>query len=160
MNVNAALKAGTQLAEGCQPSVGALNYPPMASESVIALDASAGDTILNTAALEVSATPGEVVALVRMQLGRPSARPARLAAHGSQGVYQLLENHRIMAVGPGDAEHQRDALAVRDEVALARNLFQRTAGLALAVPGQDSRVQITYLRKLAWRAWLSTIARQ
>jgi hypothetical protein len=84
MNVNAALKAGTQLAEGCQPSVGALNYPPMTSESVIALDASASDTILNAAALEVSATPSEVVALVRMQLGRPSARPARLAAHGRQ----------------------------------------------------------------------------
>ena len=119
MNVDAALEAGTQLAEGCQPRVSALNHPAVASESVIALNTSAGNTILDNAALKVRAAAGEVVALVRMQLGGPSARPAWLAAHGRQGVYQLLEDHRIMAVGSGDAEHQRDALAVRDDVALA-----------------------------------------
>lgn len=98
MNVDAALKAGTQLAEGCQPSVSAFNHPPMPPEPVIALDAPTGDTILNTAALEVSAAPCEVVALVRMQLAGPAVRPAWLAAHGRQGIDQRLEDHRVMAV--------------------------------------------------------------
>lgn len=75
MNVDAALEAGTQLAEGCQPGMGAFDYPPMASETVIALDAPAGDTVLNTAALEVSTAPGEVITLVRMQLTGPATRP-------------------------------------------------------------------------------------
>ena len=44
-----------------------------------------GDTVLDTAALQVGATPRKVVALVCMQLGRPAARPAWLAAHGRQG---------------------------------------------------------------------------
>jgi hypothetical protein len=34
-----------------------------------------GNAILDTTALEVRAAPGEVVALVRMQLGRPATRP-------------------------------------------------------------------------------------
>jgi hypothetical protein len=119
MNINAALKAGTQLAKGGQPRVRALNHPAVPPKSVIALDASAGDTVPNTETLEVRAAPGEVIALVCMQLGGPAPRPARLAAHARQGVDQLLKDHRIMAIGPGDAKHQWDALAVRDEVALA-----------------------------------------
>lgn len=119
MNVDAALEAGTQLAEGCQPGMGAFDYPPIASEPVIALDAPAGDTVLNTAALEVSTAPGEVITLVRMQLTGPATRPAWLATHGRQGIHQCLEDHRIMAIGSGDAKHQRDALSVRDQMAFA-----------------------------------------
>jgi len=119
MNVNATLEAGTQLAKRCQPGMSALDDPPIASEPVIALNASAGDAVSNTAALEVNAALCEVIALVRMQLVGPAARPAWLATHSRQGIDQLLEDHRIMPVGPGNAEHQRDALAVRDDVTFA-----------------------------------------
>lgn len=119
MNVDAALEAGAQLAKGRQPSMRTLNHPAMAPEPIIALDSSAGNTILNATAFKVSAAPSEVVALVRMQLLGPLARPAALAAHRWQCINQILEHHRVMAVGPGDAKDQRDALAVREDVALA-----------------------------------------
>jgi hypothetical protein len=60
-----------------------------------------------------------VVAFVRMQLVRPAAEPAAFSAHCRQGVDQIFEDYRIMAIGPGDAKDQRSALAVCDEVALA-----------------------------------------
>lgn len=122
MNVNATLEAGTQLAEGSQPGVGALDHPVVAPETIIALNALASDAILDPAALEMGAAPHVVVALVRMEFFESPARPAPLATHCRQGVDQLLEDHRIATVGSGDAEDQRDALAVRDEVALAAEL--------------------------------------
>lgn len=119
MNVDATLETGAQLTESGQPGMGTLDYPPMAPEPVVALDAFAGNTICNTAALEVGAAPGVVIALVRMQLVGPAARPARFSTHSRQGIDQFLENHRIMAIGPSHAEHQRHAFAVRDQVAFA-----------------------------------------
>lgn len=44
MNVDAALKASTQLAEGSQPGVRALDHPAMTPEPIIALDAAPGNT--------------------------------------------------------------------------------------------------------------------
>ncbi len=122
MNINATLEAGTQFAEGSQPGVSALDDPAVATEPIIALDASAGDAILDASALEMSTASRVVVTLVRMQFARPAARPSSLAAHRRQGVDQFVEDHRIVTVGPSDAEDQRDALAVRDEVALAAKL--------------------------------------
>ena len=93
--------------------------PTMAAQSIVALDAPAGDAIDDAPAPEVRPAARKVVALVRMQLARPAARSAALSSHIGQGIDQLLEDHRVVPVGAGDAEHQRDALAVRDEVALA-----------------------------------------
>jgi hypothetical protein len=45
-----------------------LDHPAVAPEPVIALDALAGDTVLNATALEMLATVMEVVALVGMKL--------------------------------------------------------------------------------------------
>ena len=122
MNIDAALESGAQLAQGCQPGVSALDHPAVTSEPVIALNASAGDAILDTSALEMGATSREVVALVCMQLARPPARSARLAAYGRQCIYQLLEDHRIVTIGASDAKDQRDTLGVRDDVTLTAKL--------------------------------------
>lgn len=119
MNVDATLESGTQLAKGSQPGVSALDHPAVAPEPIIALDALAGDAILDASALEMSTASRVVVTLVRVQFLGPPARPASLATYRRQGVDQFLEDHGIVTVGPGDAEDQRDALAVRDEVALA-----------------------------------------
>lgn len=119
MSLDATLEADAQLAEGSQPGVRALDHPAVAAESVIALDAFAGDAILDAAALEVSAAARIVVAFVGMQLVRPTPRLAAGAGHSRQRIDQLLEDHGIVPVGPGDAERQRDALPIRDEVALA-----------------------------------------
>jgi len=122
MNVNATLEASAQLAEGCEPRVRALDDPAVATKPVIAFDAFASNAVSNTAAFEMSTAPPVVVSLVRMQLAGPAARSTWFAAHRRQGVNQLIEHHRIVTVGSGDAEHQRDALAVCDEVAFAAKL--------------------------------------
>ena len=76
MNVDAALKASMQLAEGSLPNVSALHNPPMPPEPVVELNAHAGDTVADTALLEMRPTPGEVVALVGVQPTGPAAAPA------------------------------------------------------------------------------------
>lgn len=119
MNVDAPLEASAQLAEGGQPGVCALDDPAMAPKSVVALNAFAGDAVLDATSLEVRVASRVVVTLVRMQLAGPATWPATLARHRWQGVDQLVENYRVMPIGPGNAEHHRDALAVRDEVAFA-----------------------------------------
>ena len=119
MGLDVTFKSDLQLAEGGQPRVGALDRPSVAPESVVALDALAGDAILDAPALQMRSAPRVVVALVGMQFVRAAQRPASLATHRRQRIDQLIEDHRVMAVGPGDARRQRDALAVRDEVALA-----------------------------------------
>ena len=73
MNVDATLKAGTQFAKDGQSSEGALHYPAVPPEPVVALDVPAGYTVPDTALLEVSAAPSEVVALVRVQLAGPAS---------------------------------------------------------------------------------------
>ena len=132
MNVNAPLKASAQLAEGCEPGVCALNNPAVAPKPIIALDAFAGYAVLDTAAFEMGTAPRVVISLVCMQLTGPAARSAWLAAHRWQGVNQLIEDHRIVTVGSGDAKDQRDALAVRDEMALAAK-FSSVRGIGARV---------------------------
>ena len=90
----------------------------VAAEPVVALDAAAGDAIFDAAQLPMRTTACEVIALVCMQLGWPAAWPSRLASDSRQRVYQRLEDHRVVAVGTSDAEHERDAVDVRHEVAL------------------------------------------
>ncbi len=135
MNIDATLKPDTQLAESGQPRMRALDHPAVAPEPVIAFDASAGDAILDASAPEVRAAARIVVALVGMQFVGPSQWPVALAAHRWQSINQFFENHRIMAVGPGDAERQRDALAIRNEVALAAELAPvRGVGACVRAP--------------------------
>lgn len=84
-----------------------------------------------------------------MQLVRPPAGPAAFAAHRRQGVDQLFEDHRIMAVGHSDAKDQRDGLAVRDmalaaKFAPVRGIGPRVwapRGLATLAPSMLARLK-------------------
>ena len=122
MSLDAALEAHTQLAECCQPSVRSLDHPAVTPEPVIALDAPAGDAVLNATALEMGAAAMEVVALVRVQVLGPASWPARQAPDSGQVVDELFEDDRVVPVGSCDAEHQRDARSVGHDVAFAAEL--------------------------------------
>ena len=122
MNVDASLEANPQLAEGSEPGVGSLDDPSVRAELVVALDASASNAVLDAAPLRVRAAARVVVAFVGVQLGRPAARPPGLAGHSRQRIDQRLEEHRVVAVGAGNAEHERDTLGVGHEVAFAAEL--------------------------------------
>jgi hypothetical protein len=152
MNVNAPLKASSQLAKGCQPGVCALDDPAVASKPIIALDAFAGYAVMDTAAFEMSTAARVVVSLVCVQLTGPAARSAWLATHRWQGVNQLIEDHRIVTIGSCDAKDQRDALAFRDEMALAAKLSSvRRIGARVRAPrglatqyGQRWHIETSY----------------
>jgi len=132
MSLDAALEAHTQLAEGRQPRMRALDHPSMATEPVVALDPSARDPVLDASALDVCPAARVVVAFVRMHLVWPPARSATLSSHFRQGIDQLLEHHRVVPVGPGHTEHQRDALGIRDKVVLAAE-FAPVRGIGAGV---------------------------
>jgi len=53
MSIDTSLEAVAQLAEGCQPRIGAFHDPAMVPESVIAFDTFSGDAIHDASALEV-----------------------------------------------------------------------------------------------------------
>lgn len=113
MSQHASLEADAQLAEGAQPCMGALHDPAMESESVVALDTAPGNACGDAQCAQMGTAARKVVAFVRVQFVRPAPGPAATSAHRGQGIDQLLEHHRVMPVGAGDAENQRDALAVR-----------------------------------------------
>mgnify|MGYP003617906766 FL=1 len=149
VNIDPAFEASTQLAEGCQPGVCALNHPAMTPEPVIALDATPGNTPRNAKLAQMSAATREVIALVGMQLVRPAPRPTATATHRWQGIDQLLEHHRVMPVGARDAEDQRDALAVRDDVALAAELAPvRRVGAGVLAPRGLATLAASMLARL------------
>lgn len=58
-----------------------------------------------------------------MQFIGSAARPAAFSCDRRDSVHELLKHHRVMPVGARDAEHQRDTRPVRDEVALAAELY-------------------------------------
>jgi hypothetical protein len=133
MNVNAPLKASSQLAKGGHPGVCALDNPTVAPKPIIALNAFAGYAVMDTAAFEMSTAARVVVSLVCVQLTGPATRSAWLAAHRRQGVNQLIKDHRIVTIGSCDAKDQRGALAARDEMAFTAKLS--------SVRGIGARVQ-------------------
>jgi len=122
MSLITSLEAYAQLAEGRQPGVCALHHPAMTAKSVITLDAPTSDTALDAALPEKLAAACKVVTLVGVQLVGPTARSASLARDPRYGIHEFLEHHRIVPVCASDAEHQRDALPVRDEMAFAAEL--------------------------------------
>lgn len=153
MGLNGSFEANSQLAEGSQPSMRALDYPSVTPEPIVALDASSSDAVLDAAALEVVSAACKVVAFVSVQLVRPAARPAAPAAYTRQRIDQFFEDHRVMSVGPGDAEDQRNALAVRDDVALAaefasirgvRARVRAPRGLGTLAPSRLARLKSSW----------------
>lgn len=97
-----------------------LDHPSMLAQPVVALDVLARNPVVDATPPEMFAAPRVVVALVGMQLVGPTARSATRTDNRRQSINQLLED--TVPVGPGGAEHQRNALPVRDEVALAAEL--------------------------------------
>jgi hypothetical protein len=155
MGLKAALEANAEFAEGGKPGMRTLNDPAMPAESIVALDASASNPILDAAALEVFPATRIVIAFVRVQLVRQAPGPATSARNRGQRIDQLLEDHRVMPVGAGDTEHQRDALPVRDEVALTAELATvRRVGAGVRAPRGLGTVDPSTLARLrsSWPA--------
>ncbi len=133
----------------------ALDHPTMLAQPIVALDATSGDSVFDATPPEMVAASRIVVALVSVQFVGPAQRSAANASDGRHGIDQLLEDHRVVPVCPGDAEHQRDALPVGDEVAFAAELAAvRRVGARVRAPRGLGTVDPSTLTRLrsSWPA--------
>lgn len=87
-----------------------------------------------------------------MQRERSSLGLTATAAHPWQGIAQWLEHYRVMPIGARDAKDQRDALAVRGDVALADELAPvRKVGAGVSVPRGIAALAAPMLTRLKSR---------
>lgn len=96
-----------------------LDDPAVASQFLVAFHATAGNPGLNAALRQVLTTAAEVIALVGMQLVWPLMRSTGQAGYCGHGIDQGLEHYRVMAIGAGKGQRQRDAASVDDDVPFA-----------------------------------------
>jgi hypothetical protein len=118
VNVAAALVAGAQPLEGMQPGEAALDDPAVAAQARTVRYAAAGNPRGDTAGAELAAVDVVVVAAVGEQLPRTTARPATAAADRRHGLDQGNELGDVVSVAAGEADRERDAAGVADQVML------------------------------------------
>ncbi len=116
MDVETTLETNSQFAETGEPGMRALDHPAMPSEPLLAFHCAPGDTGRDTALLQVTTTACEVIAFVCMQLAGAFARLAIQARHRRNGIKRGLECHRIVPVGTGNLDGQRNAARIYDDV--------------------------------------------
>ena len=101
--------------------------------------------VLDAALLEASLVPWRAVLSVLLQRLWLPSWPTALAANGRDVVHEVHRFERLVAVGPGDAQGQRGALAIDQQVPLGA--FFGPVGGVLAGEGPP---------KTARKLWLST----
>jgi hypothetical protein len=122
MGVEPALVADREATKAGEPGESALDDPSVLAQPLTALDATAGNTVLDAAALASKTATAVIIGLVGMQLVRAAPRSAALSRHEWDGVEQFLERFAVVGVGPGQQEGERDAATVGDEVTLGARL--------------------------------------
>src|SRR5215207_268902 len=95
-----------------------LHHPPVSSQLLAALYALPGYAALDAVLPQSPPALLVVVGFVGVQLLRALPRPATRTLYGLYGVHELLEDHRVVYVGPARHHRQRDAPSVRNKVAL------------------------------------------
>jgi hypothetical protein len=116
VDVAAALVAGAQSLEGVQPGEAALDDPAVAAQAGAVGDAAAGDPRSDPALAELTAVDVVVVAAVGEQLPWAPAGSAASAPDRRNGVDQRDQLGDVVAVAAGEADGQRDAAGVADQV--------------------------------------------
>lgn len=118
-NVGAALVADGEAAEAGEPGQGSLDHPAVPAEALAAVLTAPGDAWHDLALAAGLAAGGVVVGLVRVELGRSATRPAATLADRLYRVEDRGEQPAVVAVGRAQADSERDAVRVDQEVTLA-----------------------------------------
>jgi hypothetical protein len=118
VDVAAPLVAGAQPLEGVQPGEAALDDPAVAAQPGAVRDAAAGDPRSDAAGAQLAAVDVVVVAAVGEQLPWAPAGPAASASDRRHRVDQRDELGDVVPVAAGEADGQRDAAGVADQVVL------------------------------------------
>ena len=116
-DVEASLVADRQPAEAAEPGERALDHPTMPSQTLRAIDTAPGDPRLDGAPAQRPSALREIIALIGMQLGRSPLRPADTMADRRHGIDQLFEKAAVVNVCRGEADGEREAPGIGNEVA-------------------------------------------
>jgi hypothetical protein len=118
VEVAAAFVARAQPFEGVQPGEAAFDHPAVSAEAGAVRDAAAGDPRGDPAGAQLAAVDVVVVAAVGEQLPRSSPGPAASPPDRRNGVDQRDELGDVVAVAAGEADGEREAAGVADQVVL------------------------------------------
>ena len=118
MDVGSAFVAGAQPFEGVQPGEAALDHPALLSQTRAVRDPAAGDPRGDAAGAQLAAVDVVVVAAVGEQLARATVGPPASAAYRRHGVDQRDQLGDVIAVAAGEADRERDATGLADQVVL------------------------------------------
>jgi hypothetical protein len=119
VDVGALLVAGAEAFEGVQPGEAALDHPALPAQPGAMGDAAAGNARSDAALAKLAAVDVVVVAAVGEQLPRTTARPPASPPDRRHGVDQGDQPGDVIAVTTGEADRERDAAGVDDQVVLA-----------------------------------------
>ena len=139
MDVAAAFVACAQSLEGVQPGEAALDDPALTAQAGAVGDAAAGDPRSDPALSELSAVDVVVVAAVGEQLPRSAAGAAAPSPDRRDAVGQRDELGDVVAVAAGQADRERDAAGIADQVVLGARTAAVDRGRADVVPPLRAR---------------------
>ena len=128
MDVGSALVADGEAAELAEPRERALDDPAVPSELCACLDAAAGDARLDVAAGQgtSAAAAGPAAAMVVGFVGVEFAGPASGWSPGlpdrRYSINHLLQHDTVVDVGSCQADRERDALRIGEDVTLGARL--------------------------------------
>ena len=122
MDVGSSLVADGEAAELGEPSQRPLDDPPVSPQTLAALYAAAGDTVLDATAGESPTTAAVIVGLVGMQSGGAFARPSPALADWRDSIDDRLQHPAVMHVGACQLQREGDALRVGEDVTLRARL--------------------------------------
>ena len=116
MDVGSPFVADGQPPVLAQPGKGPFDDPAMPAQPLAGVDALAGDAHADVALGQRPSAARDVVGLVGVQLGGALAPVTVGLFDGRHGIEHLLEDHRLVAVGPGQQFRQRQTAAFGENV--------------------------------------------
>lgn len=116
MNVGTTLVAYSEASELVEPGEGAFDDPTIDPEATAVFDPAIIDERPDVALLQSRPDGFGIVCLIGEQSIWTPTRAAPASPNAGNGVYKLDGRNRIVNVGPGQADCQRNAEAIRDEV--------------------------------------------
>src|SRR5215210_1981247 len=118
-DVGAAFVADDDPAISGEPGQAPLDHPAVSPKTLGAVDPAPCDPRLDGAPAQRLSPLREVIALIGMELGRPSLRSADAVTDWRHSIDHRRKELAIVAIGWAEPDGERDAVAVHNEVALA-----------------------------------------
>ena len=161
MNVGPALIADAQPLERVQPGEAALDHPALLAQPGAVGHAAARDPRSDPAGAQLAAVDVVVIAAVGEQLPRTAARSP---ADRRDGIDQREQLGDVVAVAAGQADRERDAAGVADQVVLGARpsaLDRGRADLVSPVSARTCGPSTAAESRSSWpraRSWSSSCA--